>query len=201
MPQSPITQDELPTPKQVHVWEAQAEIEWAQHWAACANASQPSDIRRKAVRSLATRRYLGERDDPDNPYDVDAALTSMIRAAKKLIVLALDGKAFRLKTTTDWRCRLDGDRLVRERIYPSSVRDPEADLAMLLEAAGMVFPFRRCARCRKIFARQGRQEYCAPACARHAELDRRKKDEGFKKRQRERMRLYRERKTKEAGRR
>lgn len=196
MATSPLTRSALPSPAELRDLEVLAMMRWTRVWAACANATHPRDIASAEARKLAKQRYLKEADDPADPGAIDAALASMIAAARRIVRRALDGKTFVLSTHEKWHCRLnDTGQMQRRLIFaPPLPADPVEDLATLVARSRTLFPFRRCARCRTIFARHGRQEYCTTVCTRQAELEKRKGDDAYKKRQRDAMRAYRRRK-------
>lgn len=171
---------------------AERDVLLARAWAACSNVSTPSELD-KAVTAIC-RIYFDEHEDPADPFAMERVLARMIEIAKT-IVRALHGHQFSLDYTLRVRrtCQVkDGSLVIASPHEERPHLNVEDDLSRLIESAGTHFLFRRCAyaKCRRVFARRGRQEYCV-GCKDKAQIERRASDPRHKKQHLDRVRRYR----------
>ncbi|MFN8603893.1 MAG: hypothetical protein U0842_25750 [Candidatus Binatia bacterium] len=160
-------------------------------WAHFANARRANAVPEQPWMD-ACRFFLDESGDP---FDL---LGRMHRLARRVIVRALEGKSVSLEYKQMGELSitvLDGIVEVDDAASTAGSLDPEHHLAQLIIRSGNRFPFRVCAfdKCKKVFARTGRQEYCV-GCKEKHQVWLRSTDERHKERQRKRARAWRAKK-------
>lgn len=164
----------------------------ARAWAACSNASAPSEIDEGIARIC--HHYFQDDEDPTDPFAMERVLARMIEISR-MIPKALDGHRFWLEYELRVRRKCHVKDGILSMTSPSEDRrrlNVDDDLSRLIENAGRLFLFRRCAydKCKRILARRGRQEYCV-GCKDKAQVDRRAEDPRHKKQHMKRVNRYR----------
>lgn len=108
-----------------------------------------------------------------------AVLRKTHRISQDVIVKLLDGESVRTDTlnltsvSTTWN--LSGpEGTLEERFAPNGKVDLQSFLLFMAIKKSGPFPFRRCKQCRRVFARNRRQEFCSGQCRTQSAESRRK---------------------------